>query len=190
MNQQIFFKLNNILNWILGKAILNRILNESFLAKFKHWIESDWVSDTTIPNQNYWSKQSTPGSEVPLAMFFSFVIILSNQIDSTLKSISRPKTPSHCTGCPYNRYLSNGTPLLLPALKRNWSILKHNKNLIKYRIFFISWVSQDERTLASVLMRLKYKLCFTLKENSLNRGVIRNPHFLLQGCSGSGDSRF
>ena len=43
------FILNYILNWILGKAILNRIWNESFLAKFKHWIESDWVSPTPIP---------------------------------------------------------------------------------------------------------------------------------------------
>ena len=43
---RIFFWLNNILNWILGKAILNRILNESFFGKFQHWIESDRVSNT------------------------------------------------------------------------------------------------------------------------------------------------
>ena len=30
LNQQNFLELNNILNWILGKAILNWILNESF----------------------------------------------------------------------------------------------------------------------------------------------------------------
>ena len=45
---RIFFELNNILNWILGKAILNRILMNHFLAKFKHWIESDRVSNTSI----------------------------------------------------------------------------------------------------------------------------------------------
>ena len=43
-----FFYLNNILNWILGKAILNRILNELFLARFKHWIESDKLLNTPI----------------------------------------------------------------------------------------------------------------------------------------------
>ena len=34
LNQQNFFELNNILNWILGKALLNRILNESFFGTF------------------------------------------------------------------------------------------------------------------------------------------------------------
>ena len=40
LNQQNFFELNNILNWILGKAILNRILNESFFGKIQtlNWI--------------------------------------------------------------------------------------------------------------------------------------------------------
>ena len=35
-----FFRLNNILNWILGTAILNRILNESFFGKIQtlNWI--------------------------------------------------------------------------------------------------------------------------------------------------------
>ena len=37
---RILFELNNILNWILGKSILNRILNESFLGKIQtlNWI--------------------------------------------------------------------------------------------------------------------------------------------------------
>ena len=36
LNQQnFFFKLNNILNWILGKAILNRILNGPFFGKIQ-----------------------------------------------------------------------------------------------------------------------------------------------------------
>ena len=43
---RFFFELNNILNRILGKAILNRILNESFFGKFQHWIESERVSNT------------------------------------------------------------------------------------------------------------------------------------------------
>ena len=36
----IFFELNNILNWILGKAILNRLLNESLFGKIQklNWI--------------------------------------------------------------------------------------------------------------------------------------------------------
>ena len=39
---EFFFELNNILNWILGKAILNRILNESFFVKIQtlNWIRS------------------------------------------------------------------------------------------------------------------------------------------------------
>ena len=38
-----FFQLNNILNWILCKAILNRILNESFFGKIQtlSWIRLD-----------------------------------------------------------------------------------------------------------------------------------------------------
>ena len=37
---RIIFKLNNILNWIIGKAKLNRILNESFFGKIQtlNWI--------------------------------------------------------------------------------------------------------------------------------------------------------
>ena len=37
---RVYFELNNILNWILGKAILNRILNESFFGKIQilNWI--------------------------------------------------------------------------------------------------------------------------------------------------------
>ena len=40
LNQQNFFELNIILNWILGKAILNGILNESFFGKIQilNWI--------------------------------------------------------------------------------------------------------------------------------------------------------
>ena len=40
LNQQIFFELDNILNWILCKAILNQILNESFFGKIQklNWI--------------------------------------------------------------------------------------------------------------------------------------------------------
>ena len=30
-----------------------------------------------LPNQNYWSKQSTPGSVVPLAMFITKSIIMN-----------------------------------------------------------------------------------------------------------------
>ena len=43
LNEQNFFEFNNILNWILGKAILNRTLNENSI------IESDWVSPAPIP---------------------------------------------------------------------------------------------------------------------------------------------
>ena len=35
LNQQIFFELNNILNLILGKVILNCILNESYFGKIQ-----------------------------------------------------------------------------------------------------------------------------------------------------------
>ena len=40
MNQLIIFELNDILNWILGRAILNRILNEPFFGKIQtlNWI--------------------------------------------------------------------------------------------------------------------------------------------------------
>ena len=40
----ILFELNNSLNWILGKQYWIKYWIESFLAKFKHWIESDRVS--------------------------------------------------------------------------------------------------------------------------------------------------
>ena len=55
LNEKNFFELNNILKWILGKAILNRILNESFFGK--HWIESDRVSDTPTPRRKGNEKQ-------------------------------------------------------------------------------------------------------------------------------------
>ena len=61
---EFFFELNNILNWISRVYFeLNNIWIESwvkqywieywmnhFLAKFKYWIESDWVSFTTRLN--------------------------------------------------------------------------------------------------------------------------------------------
>ena len=40
----ILFELNNSLNWILGKQYWIKYWIESFLVKFKHWIESDRVS--------------------------------------------------------------------------------------------------------------------------------------------------
>ena len=44
LNQQIFFELNNILYWILGKAILNQILIESYFGKIQtlNWIRWGW----------------------------------------------------------------------------------------------------------------------------------------------------
>ena len=86
MNQQNFFELNNILNWILGKAILNRILNESFfLAKFKHWIKSDRVSkNPTISNKNCWS--TCLGFPVVLCLSnftYFYCCVESNLIDSS-----------------------------------------------------------------------------------------------------------
>ena len=46
LNQQIFSESNNILNWV--KQYWIKYWMNHFLAKFKHWIESDWVSPTTI----------------------------------------------------------------------------------------------------------------------------------------------
>ena len=61
INDSLTIELNPLLNWISRfflnwtifwieswvKQYLNRILNESFFGKIKHWIESDWVSATT-----------------------------------------------------------------------------------------------------------------------------------------------
>ena len=53
MNQQIFF--NCIIFWIeyWVKQYWFEYWMNHFLAKFKNWIESDWVSDTTtrVPNK-------------------------------------------------------------------------------------------------------------------------------------------
>ena len=55
LNQQNFFELNNILNWILGNAILNKILNEIFFGKIQrlNWIDitSDWILFKAILNR-------------------------------------------------------------------------------------------------------------------------------------------
>ena len=62
------------MNWILGKAILNRILNESFfLAKFKHWIESDWVSPTTTLSREQAAQGSEPSTRKSSASATSYL---------------------------------------------------------------------------------------------------------------------
>ena len=45
------------------KPNLPNLPNQTYQTKSKH-------TEIGIPNQNYWSKQSTPGSVVPLAMFY------------------------------------------------------------------------------------------------------------------------
>ena len=49
LNQQIFSESNNILNWL--KQYWIKYWMNHFLAKFKYWIESDWVSLTTSENR-------------------------------------------------------------------------------------------------------------------------------------------
>ena len=53
INHSLTIELNNILNWILGKAILNRILNESFFGKIQilNWIRLGIVNHYEHPRQ-------------------------------------------------------------------------------------------------------------------------------------------
>ena len=57
INHSLTIELNNILNWILGKAILNRILNESFFGKIQilNWIRLGIVNHYITSNATFQS---------------------------------------------------------------------------------------------------------------------------------------
>ena len=60
-----YFELSNSSNWILGSNTKSNVELNHFLAKFKHWIESDRVS--LAPNLAYrthlWIQEITPNHE-------------------------------------------------------------------------------------------------------------------------------
>ena len=76
LNHLNIFELNNFLNWILGKAILNRILNESFFGKIQilNWIRLGIVHHYFGTSFSFWIDY------FELCMRLMFCIILSSKI--------------------------------------------------------------------------------------------------------------
>ena len=83
INDPLTIELNNLLNWI-SRFFFNWIIfwieswvkqywieywMNHFLAKFKHWIESDWVSATTTTISNQLSPQVGWASVMTMTVF-------------------------------------------------------------------------------------------------------------------------
>ena len=82
LNQQNFFELNNILNWILSESILSRILNDSFFGKIQ---TSNWIR---------WSIEQSKAIEQSCLYFLQNLGLKISKPSATSKNHSDdPKNP-------------------------------------------------------------------------------------------------